>query len=101
MTYSVLFGNKLNVKEKIFIALSWLPKATVQVCLLYLVSCQLCALCCIYIGLLFTFHSYLQQLLISFLFALILKIIQIICFYLFAIPVILLLFFLCFIFILL
>ena len=32
VTYSVLFGNNLNVKEKLFIALSWLPKATVQVC---------------------------------------------------------------------
>ena len=31
VTYSVVFGNKLNVKEKVFIALSWLPKATVQV----------------------------------------------------------------------
>jgi len=30
VTYSVVFGNKLNVKEKVFIALSWLPKATVQ-----------------------------------------------------------------------
>ena len=31
VTYSVVFGNKLKVKEKVFIALSWLPKATVQV----------------------------------------------------------------------
>ena len=35
VTYSVVFGNKLNVKEKIFIALSWLPKATVQVSLIF------------------------------------------------------------------
>ncbi len=31
ITYIVVLGNKLTVKEKIFIALSWLPKATVQV----------------------------------------------------------------------
>ena len=31
VTYAVVFGNELKVKEKIFIALSWLPKATVQV----------------------------------------------------------------------
>ena len=30
-TYGVVFGNNLSAKEKIFIALSWLPKATVQV----------------------------------------------------------------------
>lgn len=28
----VVTGNKFNVKEKVFIAFSWLPKATVQVC---------------------------------------------------------------------
>ena len=27
----VVTGNKFNVKEKVFIAFSWLPKATVQV----------------------------------------------------------------------
>ena len=31
MTYAVVFGNKLSVKEKLFISLAWLPKATVQV----------------------------------------------------------------------
>ena len=31
VTYAVVFGNKLSVKEKLFISLAWLPKATVQV----------------------------------------------------------------------
>eukprot|EP00112_Aurelia_sp_Birch-Aquarium-sp1_P023460 Seg700.2 transcript_id=Seg700.2/GoldUCD/mRNA.D3Y31 product="Sodium/hydrogen exchanger 9B2" protein_id=Seg700.2/GoldUCD/D3Y31 len=30
VTYAVVFGNKLSVKEKLFISLAWLPKATVQ-----------------------------------------------------------------------
>lgn len=32
-TYIVLAGNDLTMKEKVFIAISWLPKATVQVSL--------------------------------------------------------------------
>ena len=31
VTYVVVLGNNLTVKEKIFVAISWLPKATVQV----------------------------------------------------------------------
>ena len=31
----VVTGNKFNVKEKVFIAFSWLPKATVQVYIIY------------------------------------------------------------------
>ena len=30
-TYLGLLGNDLNLKERLFIAISWLPKATVQV----------------------------------------------------------------------
>lgn len=30
-TYLGLLGNDLNLKERLFISISWLPKATVQV----------------------------------------------------------------------
>lgn len=30
-TYLGLLGNDLNLKERLFIAIAWLPKATVQV----------------------------------------------------------------------
>ena len=30
-TFLVVCGNKFNIKEKIFIMMAWLPKATVQV----------------------------------------------------------------------
>ena len=30
-TYLGLLGNELNLKERLFIAIAWLPKATVQV----------------------------------------------------------------------
>ena len=33
-TYLGLLGNDLNLKERLFIAIAWLPKATVQVSLL-------------------------------------------------------------------
>lgn len=31
ITPFIMFGANLNVKEKIFVSLAWLPKATVQV----------------------------------------------------------------------
>ena len=33
-TYLGLLGNDLNLKERLFIAIAWLPKATVQVSLI-------------------------------------------------------------------
>lgn len=32
VTFLLMAGNKLTKKEKIFVAIAWLPKATVQVC---------------------------------------------------------------------
>ena len=32
MAYLAVLGGKLGMKERLFIALSWIPKATVQVC---------------------------------------------------------------------
>ena len=34
-SFLVVMGGNLNLKERIFIALAWLPKATVQVNLLF------------------------------------------------------------------
>ncbi len=31
VTYLTVFGARLNVKERIFVAIAWIPKATVQV----------------------------------------------------------------------
>ena len=31
VTFSVVSGNKLSIKDKIFVAIAWSPKATVQV----------------------------------------------------------------------
>lgn len=31
VTYLVVYGNNMNVKEKLFCTIAWLPKATVQV----------------------------------------------------------------------
>lgn len=31
-SFLVVLGANLNIKERIFVALAWLPKATVQVC---------------------------------------------------------------------
>ena len=32
-------GNKFTIKEKAFVAISWLPKATVQVSMSYRIDC--------------------------------------------------------------
>lgn len=31
-SFLVVMGGDLNIKERLFVALAWLPKATVQVC---------------------------------------------------------------------